>query len=201
MAIATFAIDVFLSTGLRMRAVANAFVITIALVCLAVPLLSIQLGFNATSVPMWFGSFMERILDMWPKAFGLMDYAGQALWGRGTGGIGTAQTYGEPLLINAADNLFVYLIVSFGILGVAYVAVFLVKLLSYTQGLPSTDLMFRCVRGWAVVWLTYGLTANMIEEAAINLPAGVAFGIVFGMLDAHRNDRVLERLPAFDVAS
>jgi hypothetical protein len=201
MAVATFAIDVFISTGLRMRAVANAFLITLALICLGVPLLSIQLGLSASSAPSWLGSFMERILDMWPKAFGLMDNVGQAIWGRGTGGIGTAQTYGEPLVLNAADNLFVYLILSFGILGVAYVAVFLLRLMRYMHDLPSTDLMFRCVRGWAVVWITYGLTANMIEEAAINLPAGVAFGIAFGMLEANRSDRSLARFPSYGAVS
>jgi cell shape-determining protein MreD len=80
----------------------------------------------------------------------------------------------------------VYLLVSCGMLGIAYVVFFLLKLILYSHRLPSTDILFRCTRGWTILWLTYGLTANMIEEANVNLVIGIVFGLVFGLLYPER---------------
>ena len=186
MALAAAALDAVLFYGVHAPGVANMILVGWALLCLSVPLITLQLSLGSQPVPEWLTSFMERIEDMWPRAFKLFEHPLQALWGRGIGGIGTAQNFGEATRANAADNLMVYLLVSFGVFGVLYVSLFLLKALQYVHAQDPANSLGRCVRGWTIIWLTYGLTANMIEEACINLTIGAVFGLAFGQLEPQR---------------
>src|SRR5262249_5922156 len=114
-------------------------------------------------------------------AFALLTEPGQILWGRGLGGIGVGQNFGEWAKSDAADNLMVYLLVTFGMLGIAYVVAFLFRFANYTVRGPRDDLVLCCVRGWTALWFGYGLTTNMIEEPMMNLTIGVVFGTIFGV--------------------
>ena len=61
-------------------------------------------------------SLIDRIEDTWPAAFALFSQSGNYLLGRGIGGIGMAQLTEEPFLYTYGDNLFVYVIVTGGLL-------------------------------------------------------------------------------------
>jgi O-antigen ligase len=132
-------------------------------------------------VASWQLSFVERIQDMWPRAFDLFASPMQVLWGRGLGGIGTAQTFDEWNRANAGDNLMVYVLVTFGIFGLAYIAIFLGVLFRFLESRTSDDLIARMSRGWVIVWLSFGLTTNMLEEPMTNMVIGMTFGWVFGV--------------------
>ena len=62
-----------------------------------------------------YGSFIDRMNDMWPRAWDLATVQGLPPLGRGMGGIGSALSIFEPDLANAGDNVFVYLWVVVGV--------------------------------------------------------------------------------------
>jgi hypothetical protein len=116
-------------------------------------------------------SFVDRLQNMWPEAWALLDQHGHLLFGRGIGGIGTAQTYFEPGLFNAADNLFMYWWVVFGW---AIVPLFLAVLLRGTLLRPSRDATDRRVYVLWLAALTYGMTTNIVENAMFAALCGLA---------------------------
>ena len=79
--------------------------------------------------------------------------ARQLVTGRGLGGIGFAQLGLEWWRYNAADNLMIYLLVSFGLFALLYVGAFLRNLPRTFGADESQALLAQCVRGWAVVAL------------------------------------------------
>lgn len=148
--------------------------------CAALPIAAVQFGFGVrrSAVASWLSSFMDRVDFMWPDAISGWLEHGSLFVGRGLGGIGFAQLGLEWWRYNAADNLILYLLVSFGLLAFVYVAVFL-RGLTRTFAADEADPFFpRCVRGWAVVLFSYGCTSNMIEQPFMNLVIGVCFGAV-----------------------
>jgi hypothetical protein len=169
--------------GLGLQVVANVGLCALASFCLLLPLVAVQVGASPGSVPGWALSFVERIRDMWPRAFALVTEPGQVLWGRGLGGIGVGQNFGEWNKSDAADNLMVYVLVTFGMLGICYIGAFLFRFVTYRTRGATADLQQSCVRGWTALWFAYGLTTNMIEEPMMNMAIGVAFGTVFAIAD------------------
>jgi hypothetical protein len=155
-----------------------AWITTFAACGLVLPLAAVQFGFGIrrSSVVGWLSSFMDRVDYMWPDALaGWLDH-GSLLIGRGLGGIGFPQLGLEWWRYNAADNLMIYLLVSFGLLVLLYVGVFLRSLAQTFDGDGADAFFARCVRGWAVVLFSYGCTSNMIEQPLMNLVIGVCFG-------------------------
>jgi hypothetical protein len=148
---------------------------------LALPLAAVQFGFGVRrgNVASWLSSFMDRIDYMWPTALaGWLEHGFALFTGRGLGGIGFPQLGLEWWRYNAADNLMVYLLVSFGLLALVYVAVFLRGVGRTFDSDEQGRFFARCVRGWAVVLFSYGCTSNMVEQPLMNLVVGVCFGAV-----------------------
>jgi hypothetical protein len=166
---------------LRSRQLASAMLLALAAICLGLPILAVQVGTASGAVPELLSSFMDRVGDMWPRAFGLIETPGQLLWGRGLGGIGTAQEFGEWWKANSADNLMLYVLVTFGLLGLSYVGLFLTRLVRYLGALPGSDVVASCARGWTAAWLAYGFTGGMIDLPITNMTMGLVFGLVFRM--------------------
>ncbi|HVY81610.1 MAG TPA: hypothetical protein VG994_11550 [Steroidobacteraceae bacterium] len=157
-----------------------AWILCLAGCCAALPVMAVQFGYGVrrSTVASWLSSFMDRVDFMWPDALSIWLQHGSLFVGRGLGGIGFPQLGLEWWRYNAADNLMIYLFVSFGLLALLYVAVFLRGLARTFDG-ADTDAFFRqCVRGWAVVLFSYGCTSNMIEQPLMNLVIGICFGAV-----------------------
>lgn len=157
-----------------------AWITALAVMCLALPLAAVQFGFGIRrgSLASWLSSFMDRVDYMWPDALAGWSEHGYLLVGRGLGGIGFPQMGLEWWRYNAADNLMIYLLVSFGLLALVYVGAFLRGLATTFASGAEESLFARCVRGWAVVLFSYGFTSNMVEEPLMNLTLGVCFGAV-----------------------
>jgi hypothetical protein len=121
-------------------------------------------------------SLLDRALNMWPGAFALIasDHAPyQWILGRGLGGIGSAQGIFEPLATNAADNLFVFLYVTFGLASVCL----LVPMLARFRGQFAVDPpAFRLLFGIAAGVLILGIASNVLESV---VPA-IALGMLVG---------------------
>ena len=74
----------------------------------------------------------------------------------------------------------IYMVSVFGVLGIVYLAAYLVKVSQISLARGSTDWYSQIIRGWTIVWFSYGCAANMIEDGIMSLAIGVAWGLVFG---------------------
>jgi hypothetical protein len=118
-----------------------------------------------------YGSFIDRMHDMWPRAMALATEHGVPLLGRGLGGIGVPLSIFEPALANAGDNLWVYIFVLSGVLSVP------LFIAGYTQifkscSLPMTREMQEILI-LAVIVNWYGGVSNILEHAVLALVFGI----------------------------
>ncbi len=123
-------------------------------------------------------SIQDRIENTWPEAFENIVSHGNALLGRGIGGIGTPQKrFIEQDLSNPADNMMVYVYGISGLLGVAlliYLALISSRLIAKNM---SRNSMFIYLT--LILIFTYGITTNVIEAPILSLYFGVAISHVF----------------------
>jgi len=180
LALVALAVWAVLESGATTKRLVLPWIGGFASICLALPIVATQFGFGVrrSQVASWLSSFVERIDFMWPDAISIWLTHGNLVTGRGLGGIGFAQIGGEWWRYNAADNLMIYLLVTFGLFAILYVGGFLLSLRRTFVIEPSQELLARCVRGWALVVFSYGCTSNMIEQPLMNLVIGVCFGVV-----------------------
>ncbi|MGO4503976.1 MULTISPECIES: hypothetical protein [unclassified Dyella] len=124
-------------------------------------------------------SFGMRLAQMWPDTFTLIFKHGNAILGRGLGGIGSAQKIFEPDLYSPADNLYLYLYAVFGVFALLLIWVFTraVSRLKFTGNRMSTLFWFL-----GVSILMEGWTVSCIEGGTTALATGltVAFSIRLG---------------------
>jgi len=177
-AIPILLIQVFFLTGLKSKVLSGVFVSFMNALCLVLPITLMFMPPRRADVPSGFSSFMDRVEDEWPRAMNLYEHAGQALWGRGLGGIGTAQSMGEPALQNSGDNVMIYLLVVFGVLGPLYVAIYTYYLARHTSEREYDDFSVRLTHGWTAAWIADGIVSGMIEDATTGTTLGVLIGTV-----------------------
>jgi hypothetical protein len=175
MALPALVVQLMLLQYVRSTKASLVHIAAMAMLCLLIPLTTVQFQISEHRVPALLQSFAQRVVDVWPHALDLLDWW-QVAWGRGLGGIGTAQTFGEVLRTNPGDNLMVYLLVAFGVLGPLYVALFLVRLSRFSAHRSPRDFELGLMHAWTTVWLVNGFTTSMLEDAMV----GVAMGIVLG---------------------
>ncbi|HEV3063619.1 MAG TPA: hypothetical protein VGY48_35600, partial [Vicinamibacterales bacterium] len=123
-----------------------------------------------------FASMIDRTTTMWPNAFALIagDHNGlEWALGRGLGGIGSAQTIFEPLDTNTADNMFVFLYVTFGASCIVFGFAIFSRFRAVHRENGERFLLFFAL---AACILTLGLATNVIESI---VPA-IALGILAG---------------------
>lgn len=115
-------------------------------------------------------SFFDRLNHMWPEAWALLYEDGNFLLGRGIGGIGTAQTYFEPAMFNAGDNLFMYGFVVFGWTALPGFALLLLRSLRIRPNRSAAQTRLYCL---LLATLVYGSITNIIENAVSALICGM----------------------------
>lgn len=124
-----------------------------------------------------FSSFAERINTTWPAAFDLLKLNGNLLYGRGLGGIGFPQMFGDASHYNPADSAMVYLFITFGVLSLVYIYATLLALKNSASSTPTY--IWRCTIGWLIYWCVYGLTTNTIENPFLMFLLGLIIGAAF----------------------
>lgn len=131
-------------------------------------------------------SFEDRLANTWPSAFALVEQHGSWFLGRGVGGVGQGQAFFEPTLYNPADNLFVYLYVSFGVFSLLFMYVL-------ASGLGR--LRAECAPRERLWWLAgnaimmSGWAMNVIEEPIQAMVLGLTFTHVLQTFIARRLQR------------
>jgi hypothetical protein len=129
----------------------------------------------------------DRIMNVWPDALRQVAQHGSLIWGRGLGGLGTAQMYFEPHAFNPGDNMMLYLYGNLGIAGMALCACVCLRLLAGMDALGPGE-------GWVapalMFCMTYGITNNNLENPAL----GLLIGMFIAKAAAPRTqDRLKER--------
>lgn len=123
-----------------------------------------------------FASFEDRLTVVWPASLALALEHGSAVLGRGIGGIGAAQKYFEPLAFMPADNLFIYLYVTFGLLALAFVWIYVWNLAQLdTRHSAWSRLMWSV--GIAV--LLNGLANNGLESPITATLLGISMAYAY----------------------
>lgn len=131
-------------------------------------------------------SLATRVDQMWPDAFKMLR-TGTANWfGLGIGGIGAGQALVNPDDYNTADNLFVYLWVSFGALSVFIIGALAIGM----QRLKLNEASDLCAFEMAIAYFAIGTLSNGME----NISSALFLGIFVHQM-AMRN-RPLEPRPA-----
>ncbi len=164
--------------------VGKAIVACLLLLTCGVPTLFmiVSVSENTNDVPDMLMSLWDRFSWMWPEAYALLPDGFGALTGTGLGGIGTALAHApEGTAWNAADSIFVYYFVTFGVLGIVYVAFPLLALFgtdadAQADANTETDPQAFVWAAVLVIAYGYGLSINMVEQPV--------FATVFGLLYA-----------------
>jgi hypothetical protein len=118
-------------------------------------------------------SFEDRLVNTWPQAWKLLDERGSLLLGRGVGGIGGGQQFFEKAIFNPADNLFVYLYLTFGVFSLLLLYLFLKRMLELLRA--QDDGLNRFFLLVSLTVLTFGITANVLESPLPGFLMGVFF--------------------------
>jgi hypothetical protein len=118
-----------------------------------------------------YGSFIDRMNDMWPRAWDLATEKGLPLLGRGLGGIGVPVSVFEPALANAGDNLWVYVLVVTGVLCLPFFIAGYVQIYKYCESFETIELQELLVLAVIVNW--YGGVSNILEHAVLALAFGI----------------------------
>jgi hypothetical protein len=141
-----------------------------------------------------YGSFIDRMNDMWPKAMDLATVHGLPPLGRGVGGIGVPLSLFDPALFNAGDNVFVYCWVIVGIFAVPIFAAGFLALFRMCKDIQSEKIRTTLILAVAVNW--YGGVSNILEHALL----ACAMGIVCRVCAAYLADeRLLRSAPSSDI--
>lgn len=147
---------------------------------LVAPLLSLLIDVRIRdfvgSAAWWLSSYADRMQNTWPNAIKLLMEHGNILTGRGIGGIGTPQAYGESRLYSPADNIFVYWTLTMGMLGWVYGGVIITKLMLW-RGKNEQQRML--MYGFFVSVLVYGIAANIMEQPFSGFGLGYAIAVLF----------------------
>lgn len=145
-----------------------------AMVITAIPLSTQFIKYNLKFDSKWdiflFASFGDRLINTWPKSFALLGNGWQWLVGRGVGGLGVAQKYFELTKFMPGDNLFVYLVINFGIVAAITLLIILIFRASYflSRG-GGGNLIFPLT----LFVMSYGCVANVFEGPLLGFLLGI----------------------------
>lgn len=117
-----------------------------------------------------FRSLVERAQDVWPRAIASVSGSMTAVTGRGIGGVGAPQLYFAPAQYNPADNVHVYLWLSFGAVILALIVTYLLVLIYRLARSAQPDASLAV---FLATLLTFGCTMNVIEAPMLMMGLGV----------------------------
>jgi hypothetical protein len=161
---------------------------------ISLPFLSViyhfQIGASSIITELLFLSFEDRLVITWPNALSHLHGLPSFLFGNGLGAIGAPQGLYDPGEFNPADNLFVFLLVQYGLLvSISLLIFFLLKVLraSWPNTAVPQRFMFQTLSLFLIV---YGCTTNEIEDTILATILG--FCIQFSRSFYPIEDAVLE---------
>lgn len=121
---------------------------------------------------------------MWPDALQLLLESPLPVLGRGLGGIGAAQTLFEPSRFNAADNLFVYQLVTLGGMALPLFAIAAhgAWRIANADTRAAAWHNAAALRAFALIVLWYGAVSNIVENPMLAMLYGLLLAKSFEIL-------------------
>lgn len=116
-------------------------------------------------------SFNLRVESMWPKAWDWIAHRGIFPFGVGLGGISGAQLLYAKEWFNAADNIYVFMYASFGMMSLVYLGLMLLAALRTPNQGTRADIH---AMGILVFIMAYGCVLSMLEDQMASLFLGAA---------------------------
>lgn len=113
-------------------------------------------------------TLIERMQVDWPAYIRMITDHGSVIFGRGMGGIGTAQEHFEPWLFSPSDNIAVFAFATFGISGVFLLLNYARKASRY-RGESARQIFFLCC---TCVVLFVGMTLSVMDSSLLGLVFG-----------------------------
>lgn len=138
------------------------------LLYLSISLLEWLLSYSYETM-IFFASLYARMDYTWTESFKLLDNNFYYLiFGRGLGGIGTAQKYFETYFYNPGDNLVIYLIIQFGVIFTFISVIYLSKLLKRLSTLSNLTPYYLLI-----IITFYGVISNTFENPLLAISLGL----------------------------
>jgi hypothetical protein len=148
-------------------------IVFLAFVASGLPLLSILFevkGQLPASYPNFLLSLWDRMTWMWPRALEEVEGVSYII-GKGVGSIGVGHNRYDGSE-NYGDNVFIYQYVVFGLLSIPIV--FFVTRRVFVSWASKRSPAWHI--GFLIILFSFGITANMIEDAFFSLMLGLVFG-------------------------
>jgi hypothetical protein len=133
-------------------------------------------GITSRDLPALLTSAWDRFSFIWPQTLELLPNGVAAALGSGVGGIGTPQLFGDaPQQYLPADNLVIYTVVTFGLLGVLY---YLVPAIASWRVLErESDRVGKSYMALVLIAYGYGFATNMVEDSFFAISFGCCLGV------------------------
>ena len=121
-----------------------------------------------------FLSFEMRLGIVWPHAMESFTHFGDFIVGRGAGQMGVAQMMYDQANYNPGDNMYLYLLVVFGLPSLLLLALFLYRLFKLNGTKGYVNYLFM-----ALFIFVYGIFANVMESAVLSYFLGSLIAVAF----------------------
>ncbi len=133
-------------------------------------------GSEPRDLPAVLTSAWERFAFVWPRALELLPNGVAAVLGSGVGGIGTPQLFGAaPHQYLPADNIVIYAVVTFGLLGVLY---YLVPAIASWRVLErESERVGTSYMALVLIAYGYGIATNGVEDSFFAISLGCCLGV------------------------
>lgn len=166
-------------------------IFVLALVCVAVPVISDLYDGNPTEikkVPRLLASFWDRISESWPQTFVQLEKNYGFVLGKGLGGVGIAIKMGanNTNVFVPIDNIFWYFYSVFGLIGVYYTFYAAKRVAHFPDNEPAQA---RSLIAVAMVMIGYGITSVMFEDAFFSILFGLLIGWPNIITKNHKNNQ------------
>ncbi len=116
-------------------------------------------------------SFNMRVEMMWPQAWEWVETRGTFPFGVGLGGISGAQMLYAKEWFNAADNIFVFMYASFGVMSIVYLGLMLWSTIRLPNAGTHSDAHAMAI---LLFIMAYGVALSMLEDQMASLFLGAA---------------------------
>jgi hypothetical protein len=126
--------------------------------------------------PYILGSFADRISNTWPDTLKGFKHWYNWIFGQGLGGVGLPSLFsGRSANYTAVDNLHLFLMGNFGLIGTVLFTLFYVRIFRHANNQRSISNSAFAV---AFMGISYGIVTNIADDSFSPIAIGIAWGLL-----------------------
>lgn len=136
------------------------------------------------SSPRILSSFADRISNSWPDTINGFTHWYNWLVGQGLGGIGLPALFsGKVSRMSVVDNLHLFLMANFGLIGTTLFVLFFVRIMRNADSHRDAS---RAAFAVGIIALGYGIVSNIADDAFSPIAIGIAWGLMSQPKEMHK---------------